>query len=245
VDFSIFYNENYELTNPYHDLRVVVQQNGRWDNAVTTLQPLFVKNNELEYDYDDENVFPGGNEYRYFDTKSLRVKSENVVDIVFQDSVRHIYLLPDKKRSFLVYNFWGDINGKYVVRASLAFDNETDADYTPVHFKLPYHENIPKGNLYIFGQLCDWQFKKECKMHYNHEKLRYENTLLLKQGYYNYEYVFLKDGKTIGDNTLIEGSHWETENDYTIYVYHRSLGDNYDRLVGMGTFSSSAKIIDR
>ena len=30
-----------------------------------------------------------------------------------------------------------------------------------------------------------------------------------------------------------EGSHWETRNEYTIYVYYKPFGARYERLVGV------------
>jgi hypothetical protein len=69
-------------------------------------------------------------------------------------------------------------------------------------------------------------------MTYNPEKKEYEATMFLKQGWYNYEYVFLKDGETIGTASLFEGSHYETENDYIILVYYRNPRDRFDRVIG-------------
>ncbi|MDF1673975.1 MAG: DUF5103 domain-containing protein, partial [Vicingaceae bacterium] len=57
-----------------------------------------------------------------------------------------------------------------------------------------------------------------------------------KQGYYNYAYCFVKDGsKNTGDISVIEGSHYEAENEYSILVYHRGVNDYYDKLVGFAT----------
>ena len=69
----------------------------------------------------------------------------------------------------------------------------------------------------------------------------YEAELFLKQGYYNYQYVYIKDGKAQADETMLEGNHWETENDYSIYVYHRKIGTYYDQLVGIKKLNSIRK----
>jgi len=75
-------------------------------------------------------------------------------------------------------------------------------------------------------------------MKWNMEKGQYELSLLLKQGYYNYCYAW-KDfiDKKIKLNAL-EGSHFETENDYYISVYYGKPTDRYDRLVGYQKFNS-------
>jgi hypothetical protein len=62
--------------------------------------------------------------------------------------------------------------------------------------------------------------------------------MYLKQGYYNYFLVYQKDDKTPMDETLLEGNHWETENDYSIFVYHRSMGTYYDQLIGIKKLNS-------
>jgi hypothetical protein len=240
VDFSI-QTSGYQITNPYQDLKVVLMQNDRWDNAITKLKPLFVKDNELTYDYDQDNVFPGGNEFRNFDIKSLRWNSEFVRSNT-SDSANnyHVKLFPGKPRDILQYLSDRDINGKYKItrQESSAAASETEAEYVYVHFTLQMKEQVSDGAIYVFGALTDWKYTNENKMHYNKELSQYEATLYLKQGYYNYEYVYLKDNEKAGDETYVEGSHYETENDYVIYVYYKPLSSNYDQLIGMKRFNS-------
>jgi hypothetical protein len=69
IDFVITHN-NVPIENPLRDVKVVIMQNGRWDNAIRNLKPLFIRQNRLEYDYQKENVFQAGNEFRYFDNRS-------------------------------------------------------------------------------------------------------------------------------------------------------------------------------
>ncbi|MFH1319847.1 MAG: DUF5103 domain-containing protein [Bacteroidota bacterium] len=239
IDFTI-YHPGYDISNPYGDIKVVITQNGRWDNAVKNLKPLFVRNNELVYDYDEDNVFAGGNEFRYFDIKNFRFKSERVREIIYDSLAHHVYLVRDGRRSFKRYSFHADINGRYFIKTDEGTDSEIEADYAYIHFRLPYDAPMIDGNLYVFGALSQWNFLKETQLKYNYEKFVYETTVYLKQGYYNYEYVFLKDGETAADNTLIEGSHFETGNGYTIYVYHRSFGGQYDQLIVVKNFITSS-----
>ncbi|MBL0341909.1 MAG: DUF5103 domain-containing protein [Bacteroidetes bacterium] len=77
IDFSVFY-KGIQVTNPFEDIKVVLMQNGRWDNAVSGMKPLFLRDNELEYNYDEENTFNGGNEFRTFDLRTLRVQTQFV-----------------------------------------------------------------------------------------------------------------------------------------------------------------------
>lgn len=238
IDFTINHR-GYEIPNPFQDLHVTLMQNNRWDNAIINLKPLFMNDNELVYNYDRENNFFGGNEYRFFDTKSIRIQSLRVQKIRLQDSsAYHVYLYPDPSRQYKRYSFWEDINGQRVIRIQDRSDSDTDADYLYVHFSYPIAEPIENGNLYVFGALSDWKAKPEYQLHYNYEKKAYEATILLKQGYYNYEYGLLTDGSTAIDNSFAEGTHYETENDYTIFVYHREMGLRYDKLVAVTRLNS-------
>lgn len=237
MDFTIDHT-GYTINNPYNDLNVVITQNNRWDNMRTGFKPQFVKDKELVYDQDELNVFPGGNEFRYFDIRSLRFHSEYVYKVQTDSLGNHVELYKDEKRSFKRYSTYTEMNGRYMVKVQEGTNSDVEADYCFVSFFLPYDEPMIDGNLYLFGALTDWKCNKGSLMHYNPSRFGYECTLYLKQGYYNYEYVFMKDGSTVADETLIEGSHYETENDYTIYVYHRQQGTFYDQLIGVKRLNS-------
>jgi hypothetical protein len=77
IDFKVKI-ENYLVVNPYQDLKMVISQNNRWDNAIYNLKPRFIVGNEYDYNYEFENLFDGTNEYRFFDFRSLRFFSQNV-----------------------------------------------------------------------------------------------------------------------------------------------------------------------
>ncbi|HEY4798928.1 MAG TPA: DUF5103 domain-containing protein [Bacteroidia bacterium] len=240
IDFTIQTN-GYQITNAYDDLKVVITQNDRFDNAITKLKPTFVKNTELVYDYDRDNVFPGGSEFRAFDFSSVKWLSERVQNITFDTSrIYNVYLYPDKSRNHLHYFSEVDKNGKYKINRTESSPNAsvTEAEYAYVHFILSMKEPLDSGNVYVFGGLTDWKYSNANKMHYNKALSQYELTLYLKQGYYNYEYIYLKDNEKSGDETCIEGSHYETENDYCIYVYYKPISSNFDQLVGMKRFNS-------
>lgn len=240
VDFSIFHTK-YNVTNPYIDLKVVITQNNRWDNAIYGLKPLFIKENELTYDYDDgSNCFNAGNEFRSVDIKSVKYPGPNTARM-FRDSaskVFHVFQKNDESRTFKRYVNIRDINGRLLVKANEAGNSETEADYMWVHFFLPYEVPIAGGSVYITGGLAMWKFGKENRMNYNEKRKGYECSLFLKQGYYDYQYAYVTDGETKGEPELIEGNRAEAENDYTIYVYHRTVGMFYDRLICVKNLNS-------
>ena len=79
------------------------------------------------------------------------------------------------------------------------------------------------------------------KLDYDPAKNRYYIQLFLKQGVYDYEYVWVPDGTNKPDNTFFEGSHFETENEYQVLVYYHPAGARWTELVGYRTFNSVKK----
>lgn len=236
IDFSVFY-QGIQVTNPFEDIKVVILQNGRWDNSLKGLKPLFLRDNELEYSYDEENTFNGGNEYRTFDLRTVRVQTQFVKDIVQGPDGYTVVLTTGRSRSFDRYSIENDINGKFLIKNQDGFDDELGSEYVKVKFSLK-HDILANGNFYVFGALTDWRLTTESKMVYNYDEEVYETLLYLKQGYYDYQYVFLEDGTDLPDETIIEGNHYETFNEYTILVYFRPLGGRYDQLIGLRRFGS-------
>jgi len=242
VDFSIFYSA-YNLTNMFNDMKVVIQQNNRWDNAIYDIKPLFTKPSELTFDYDDgTNCFEGGNEYRYVNSKNFKFVTQ-FTDQIYRDSALewHLDQKPEEIKMFKRYSQYQDNNGRFLIKAEERNDSEINADYCWTHFFVPYDYPMADGNFYLMGNLTDNRFTKQNRFDYNYKKKRYEMALYLKQGYYDYQIGFLEDGKTAADMNFIEGNHWETENDYTIYVYHRQQGTYYDQLICVKKLNSIRK----
>jgi hypothetical protein len=238
IDFRILH-PTYRIDDVYNSLKVVITQNDRMDNAITGLKPLFVKDRELSYEYNRENVFDGGNEFRFFDIRTIRYQTERVASISY-DTLNKVTLLPDLSRGETPYSIQEDINGKYLIRIREKNDSDTEADYIMVYFTLPYDYPLKDGNVYIYGQLSDWTFREECKMKYDMDERAYRGALYLKQGYYNYEYVYVTDGTGKADETFFEGNHFETGNEYCIYVYNKPMGSRHDQLVGFKRYNSKS-----
>lgn len=242
IDFTISSN-GYDLTNPYRDMRVVLMQNNRWDNAVSDIKPTFLQANQLVFSMDDASTFNGGNEFRYFDIRSMRFLTERVKEITQDEELMfHAYLHSDESRASRPYLFYNDFNGNFLIKNRETRGNmDLEADYVYVDFFLPYAKPEAHGNFYILGKLTDWRMNKSSRLTYNYKRMGYEARLYLKQGYYNYIYVLSNDQNKTGDETLLEGNHWDTENEYSIFVYHRKFGTYYDQLVGYKKINSLRK----
>ncbi|MBI1185196.1 DUF5103 domain-containing protein [bacterium] len=216
--------------NPNEDYKIMYMQNGRWDNVKTGIKPRFFSDNRLDYNYEDINLFKGGNEYRYFDARNIRFGGMQIMK-KFQDTfgVYNAVLYADKDRSDLPYVSYADFNGFTLIDAKGVDNKDVEGDYVWVNFWILTNGEV-EGDVYLFGSFTNWQLNNRFKLTYVEEHKRYEAKVLLKQGYYNYCYAVDK-GKKFDVNRL-EGSFYQTENDYQVFFYMYSRQLNCDLLVG-------------
>tara|TARA_B100000674_G_C37914890_1_gene950379 strand:+ start:23 stop:1300 length:1278 start_codon:yes stop_codon:yes gene_type:complete len=236
VDFDIAYYNNLIISDPINEIKVTITQNNRTDNCISNLKPIYYNENKLTYDYEEENTFYANNEFRHFDTRSLRYLSSKIEKIDF-DTNYNVYLFEDNVKSFDLYSIEPDINGGFFINCQEAWNSEIEADYTWVHFSLNTKQ-MKNRKLYIIGEFCDWKIREENKLNYNHKKNIYENAIYLKQGYYNYQYAVVENNLNKLNTKIIEGSHYQTKNDYYIYVYQKAFDSRYEKLIGYKKTSS-------
>ncbi len=229
------------VTDPYRQITMTVMQNGRADRTRAGLAPDFVANGRLEYNtLSDKTLMPGGNEFRYFDIKTIRQTRQNVRTIDFVNGYYHAYLLPSEDREYKPYFFNEDFNGKYVVAIEESNEPDREADYIWVWFTLHSYNEIRDASVYVTGDFCGWQYTDDNLMTWNPTKGCYEGMLLLKQGWYNYEYVVLPSDSDTPEGFTFEGSHWETANDYLVITYFRDPTTRYDRVTGIALANTRA-----
>ncbi len=220
-------------------VKVVVLQNNRWDNAQGNLPPTFVRGSALEYNTEDHFVFPAGKEWRWLDLRSLRLQSERVEKADYLKNATKVYVKPDIDRTNQKYVYFQDLNGLYLATTYESINPYWQGDYATVQFSYvtPDRAEYPGKNLYLFGQLTDYKLNEAAKMQFNAEKGQYETMQFLKQGYYSYGYM-LVDKNDPKQKTELEGNYWETENSYTILVYYKSFTDQSDQLIGVSKLNT-------
>ncbi len=236
IDFDIDHTR-LKLFNAATDLKVYIWQNGDYLRR-RKLKPAFIRSNIISYDYNDINVFKGGNEFRNFNSQNLKYLTRYIKDVEYDNDEIIVNLFPDYNRFYKPYIYERDINGNYVISAENKTDPNIEADYTKVFFTLAMANPLDK-EIYVFGKLSNWNIEERFKMKYNLQIRAYTLNKLLKQGYYNYKYVVFDTKTKEIDKTFLEGSHYETENDYFVAVFYRDISKNYDRLVGYKRFNSS------
>lgn len=237
VDFVVEH-QGYPISNAFQSIEATVMQNSREDNAVVGLKPNFVRDQKLIYDYEEENLFPAMKEFRWVNLQSLIMLDERIKLLEIFQGRQHAYVAPDPIRSYDQYFYRRDINGRFVINDQDDYDPTINGDYVLTHFTLPFNNELPSGKLYVMGGFNQWQRTEANQMTFNAKRSAYELIYPLKQGYYNYLYAYEEYPGALLDFELIEGNYFETENDYTILIYHRPFGQLYDALIGIKTVNT-------
>jgi hypothetical protein len=161
------------------------------------------------------------------DFRSLNYPGQNTGRLDRGKRPFNLSVLTDKSREGQAYAQYPDLNGNFIIENQDFRDAAVSSDYLFVTFTLA--TTPVDGNVYLLGALNNWTKSSESKMVYNKTRNVYENTQLLKQGFYNYQY-WVDSPRTNG--FLLEGSHFETENLYEVFIYYRPFRPNADLLVG-------------
>ncbi len=235
VDLVISSNE-IQFNNPKQNVKTLVVQNNNLSTAISNLKPQYTIGNKLIYKYDTESSFWGGNEYLYFENKDIRAANIGVQQVELQD-LYHNYLFANTERAGKPYTYNPDINGNYLVTNIDADNPNIEADYVWVHFSLVANKALKDKSIYIYGNFNNYSIDESTKMTYDTYNQVFTNTLLLKQGFYNYKYVVVNNNDALEEGA-ISGNYYQTENNYKVIVYYRDLGARYDKIIGLGEGSS-------
>lgn len=242
VDFTVK-PKHLQVYSPREEMKIALLQNFQWNTAYFDIEPSFIDNETFTYNWEDKYIFNAGNEFRYFTFNNLEIGSEFVERIEYRKPYYYVDLVPEKAKFFQPYSSVEDINGGFVIRTNRKFDHdfpEVQSEYAIVHFSVKQPQPISGGQVYIYGQMTNYELSPQYAMKYNLETRAYECLLMLKQGFYNYQYIILPaDKNSQVERQFFEGSHKETENDYQLLVYYRSPSASYDRLVGYMKFNSA------
>jgi hypothetical protein len=220
-------------------IKIVVLQNNRWDNTVTNIAPTFVRGNSLEYNTENNLIFPAGKEWRWLDLRDFHLQTDRVKSAEYKKNSTEIFVRTDIERSTERYVYYRDINGMYSVETTQSINPFWQSDYASVHFTFlpPDSTAYRDKDIYLFGQLTNYAFTDSTKMQFNAAKGVYETHLFLKQGYYNYTYIVV-DKNNFANRQEVDGNYFEAENVYTILVYYKSFTARSDELIGAATIDS-------
>lgn len=225
---------NAGVEDVFNDMMVYVSQNGRLDNEVMVRQPLRVSGKTAYYEHLRPLIFPAGNEYRRMETVSVTYPGMNIESVDYHEPFYHASVATDYPRSADSYVYDSTQHGRFFVREYNSSQSDVEADYVVTHFSLDAPE-LPDRYIFLDGDFTFRRFDPASMMIYNRATNRYEKTLLLKQGAYNYQYLTVGKDSRSGSTSTIEGDFYPTRNEYLVKVYTRHRGERYDRLIGVTT----------
>ncbi|AWW31989.1 DUF5103 domain-containing protein [Echinicola strongylocentroti] len=239
IDILVNYGAR-ELKNPLENVQVVVRQNQRWDNAKVGEKPSFIRQDKSQLEYRffaGENIFDAGNEFRFIDLRYVRTTGRNIASIEMKDDVVYASAALNEPRSTASYFEYLDLNGQYIVENLERGNPKLESEYVLVTFSADMGEVV--GEPYLFGALTNWGRSPQAKMTKNESGGQYRASVLLKQGWYDYQIAVKKEGEW--NTSLVEGSHFQTENEYDVLVYYRDFGSRYDELIGYTSINANKR----
>jgi len=215
-----------------NEIRVLVTQNNRTDNAVWLNRPTYLAQNHLKYQQQRDLIFEGGNEYLHFDAFSRYYAGTGIDRVFYEMGDYQVVLFADEITTGEYIHHY-DADGAYRVNAEHTTDSDVEAEYMWVHWTLPVERPWFDGSLYVGGDLFGNEMSMRNRMQYDSDARCYWLTALVKQGGYDYQYWFVPKGENKTTTQRVDGSYWQTENEYAVYVYWRPFGARYDRLIGV------------
>ena len=222
------------IHDPYGELTTVISQNTRTDNVAVLTSPMRVGMGTLIYEHQAPLIFAAGNEYRRFETVEAHSLNMGVAALTYYEPFYHATLYTDEPRRDVQYLYDQTQRGYFTIRNAEADDSDVEADYVMTHFTLYTGQPITGGNIFLEGEFAHGLPAEQVLMRYDEASGCYRCSLLLKQGAYNYQYLFFPDGAKQGRTDVIDGDKYQTMNQYAIRVYDRPSGERYDRMVGFG-----------
>ena len=221
-----------DILSNLNSISLNVIQNNNFNQGIFDVKTNSVMGNKLLFQQMNL-VFPGNNEFYYFDNKIINQAYDMIAAVDNNDEGNHTYLHSVWAYP-LDYQYQPDVNGAFYFRRNdmgIERDANTEGDYSWVYFSLD-SEKMDK-ELYVLGAFNDYLPSEESKMIYDENYKKYIAKIYLKQGFYNY-ILATKDERGYLNLGEINGSFWQTENLYQAFLYYAPFGKNYDGLIGYG-----------
>lgn len=221
LSFSVGYND-LRVNSPDDELYTVVMQNWRSDNARINVRPNLQNHLGASWQHNRQLIFDAGNEFHKFEVLDVKHTTMGLDRIEWDGHYYQAYpFTATVRRNYLTDV---DADGAFCIRNSDRSESDYTCDYVWVNFSL---EAPPQGDIYLSGHWATDYQRQTYQMQYDTLSGTYRHALLLKQGYYSYQYL-----TPAGTNPPSEGNFFQTENRYQVLVYYKETGARTWRLVG-------------
>lgn len=237
IDFAIK-SATINFQSPLQNVKVLLFQNGKINQGIRNIKPMYTVGNDLIYKYDKETQFWAGNEYLFFENKNIRAANNSIARVDTNGGLYNFYLYTGSPRANQPYTYWPDINGNFLVNNLNSQNYEIEADYAWIYFSLSAPAFYENKDIYVVGMFNNYALTEENRLEYNSKKGVFEKAMMIKQGFTNYRYLVADKSGKIDEENAIDGNFSQTENNYFAIVYYRENNQRYDRVIGKGTASS-------
>ena len=225
VSMAVNYGQLH-VTRPEEQIYAVVMQNNQDYDIRTNVPANFNTNNGMEWSHQRDLIFDAGNEYHKFEVLDVSHPTMGVDHIRWDGENYQVYLPENRPCTNYLYD--EDADGSFYIRNSDNIHNDTQSEYVWVNFHLD--DPDMSGNPRVTGRwasdinLGTYSMEPHSG-NYRAPQHFYTASILLKQGYYNYQYRNA-DGKL----HPTEGSFYQTENRYQGLIYYKGTSDRTWRL---------------
>ena len=225
LDITLNYGD-LAVTNPQEQIRLVVRQNDRDDNFRRDVPPTFINHNGLRWQHCRPLIFEAGNEYRKYEVLDPSHPTMGIDYIRWDGEQYQVFPFISEPRPHYIYD--EDSNGAFYIRNSDNVENDIASEYVWVNYRLK-SPVLPSGRILIQGHWTT-EAPETYEMTYDATTRLYTASILQKQGYYSYQYLW-QDNDGRQQFLPSEGSFYQTENRYQCYIYYKGTEDRTWRLV--------------
>lgn len=221
-------------SDPLSDLLIIVGQNDSSTRYQILKRPTSIAPGAIIYEGYEGASFAAGNEWRAYELLSERTANMGVEHISFNKGALQAILHIDHATSGN-YVLMPDANGYRKVRQTdyPSYDDDLSTEYYWVTWRLDLDDPLAYGIPLLEGGAFDALTKEQRTLHYNTTTRCFELTTLVKGGYVSYRYTTTIAPSPLQRNA-IEGDYYQTNNQYSVLVYHTSPMLRYQRLVAVG-----------
>lgn len=210
------------VTDPDREVALVVMQNNREATARMDIRADYRNNRGLAWKHNRELIFDAGNEFHKFELLDVSHPTMGIENISWDGHAYQAWPFACQARRNYLYD--EDANGAFFIRNSDNVEIDYTCEYVYVNYEL---RNPFIGDIFIDGMWTTDADRSRYKMKYNDGEQMYHACLMQKMGYYNYQYTTLDGGLA-----PVEGSFYQTENSYQVYIYYKGTGARTWNLVG-------------
>lgn len=210
------------------DYAVCFLRNGRLRSTRCTDDAHLGAQPDLEFYLEPRSSFSSASAEYFVDLGVLQ-EGGRIEDVDFRTSPYTVYLAPDYAK-FAATNLDPRLQGQPIIDAAVrdAGTPSIGAQYVETVFRfVPENEFPIDGRVYVTGSFAGWQHDRAHELRWVPERGRYEGTVLLKQGQYEYRFYTTSSRGPRALSTAIP----RLENTYTSFIYFRDLRYNTDRLL--------------